>query len=327
MRINGTDIDEIGLAEIDLSGDDPIQLDDAKVYKAGWNRNGFGVRASDLEAYAATAEATPILFEHDPTQIMGSSSGMRVEDGVLLQSMLLDAPLARRILGLGIAPRFSIHPQRTQTSRIECSACGSDMMSRQCPHWPGQRLADGQTVMGWITDPSHAETSITFTPAVPGTGLSDDDALALSIQRSKMAPEPPAPDRESEIDTLSQRIAAHEATIAEMGARLAERDAELADIRHREVIKRVREVRLAKALSGSEDDLIRLYEQSPETFERLIASVPDSKLVERVTGPAPVLVTPEKGTFADLSQRAQALHESTGKPIAECWRICREGTT
>jgi len=183
---------------------EPVVIEDAVVYRSGWNRNGFALKPGVLKKYAGTANATPILYEHDSTKLLGASRGMRSErsneavkkDDVLRQTMVLDDPLAKRILALGIAPRFSIHMQRSENTSIECSACGADMMGDTCPHWPGQRLEDGTAVQAWLTEPIHAETSVTFTPAVPGTGLSDLDDLALSIKASKIKQEPERVDLE-----------------------------------------------------------------------------------------------------------------------------------
>jgi hypothetical protein len=157
--------------------DGAIQVSGARVFSNGWNRNFVRLKAGSLSKYAKTAHGTPVLFEHDPSKVLGVSGRMWAEKSskdaknrdVLRQNMQLTSPLARKVLGLGIRPRYSIALMELESTSYMCSECGGNMMNfKDCEHWPGQKVG-GATVFAEMTSAEHAETTITFTPAVPDT--------------------------------------------------------------------------------------------------------------------------------------------------------------
>jgi hypothetical protein len=284
------------------------QVDGVVVYRTGWNRNGVGLHADSLIGYAAGSGATPILYEHDSGQILGVSRGMYAEGDALRQDMTLDHPLVERLYALGIEPRYSIRVQRTEATRVICSECGHDMLSMKCEHYPGQ-VVDGRTVMGQITSGQHAETSITLTPAVPGTGLRDDGLYDTIIGARLSA---------GALAGIQLRS---------VGTELERMRGEIATYRHQDARRFVRSMREAKGLCGDEESLLALYEKDPQIVTALWTTLPDSALTKRVTGAPSQPPMETRGTMATLDSRVREMHERTGKPLIDCWRECRKETT
>jgi hypothetical protein len=372
LKINGATYDlstESGLAGLAAAveatpADAPIMIEDTVVFRPGWNRNGFQPHPRQLARYAKSAKGTPILYCHDDQQVLGASRSMRLDpERGLLQTMELEATrdgvpggppsLIRRMLALRIAPRFSISWLPGETTQLECSECKRDMRawdapeSERCPHYPGQRL-EGRTVMALVTDCTHAETSLTFSPAVPGTGLESKESelaeLALSIRLHKygesnhMDPETEvevAPVLTAQIqpevdalqamdrDKLLAALRAATDELAEMGRLRLELQAR----RHAEVLAAVRGFRSQKgiALSVSDEALAAQYTADPTTFRALMAALPDSPLTQRVTGIPPLQADPDLDDSMAVRDAALAMERETKQPYAACLLAVRAG--
>ena len=268
-----------------------LVIEGAVVFRPGWNRNGIAPHPKQLSKYAKTAKGTPVLFAHDDHQILGVSQDMIYEEGKgLIQAMRFDKPqdgsqgLMQRMLGLRIAPRFSISWMPGETSEWECSECHKDMRDvtkpyeERCHHYPGQRLSTGGTVQALITDSTHAETSVTFSPAVPGTGLESSDDLERQVAELR---DRKLVELSAHADGLARTALAAEQ--ARATALQVERDR----LQAVEDDRVVTDLRRRKGLTGDHAGLLTDYQRDRELVRRVLSRVPDSQISQILSTPPP----------------------------------------
>ena len=305
---------------------EPIVLNDVVVYRDGWNRNGLGFTPQALKRVSDTAKNDGLLFDHNSQLQLGrvlSSRLVTTDDGeqTIVQSLEYSTQLGLDTLALGVDPEYSIQWQSTADTSIVCSACDVDMFSTSdCSCWPGETSEDGSTVMALWTDATHAETSQTFTPAVPGTGPGQlstapflqrlSDHRSTSGGKNNMDPitteQAPAMLTE-ELTTLRSQLATAEDRAGLLEARLERLECERIEKESRDI---VRSLRQQGRLVGDEGEMLRSRAKDPILFDQIVGFVKPnpSHTMGQTVGAADGLPTPavSQSDFYALRDRVAA---------------------
>src|SRR6185295_17700417 len=163
------------------------------------NRNFVRFKDGLLSRLASSFAGAPFLRDHDRSlearggtvvsselvQHRGRYQRAGNEVPAFKQTIELVKPWAIEAALDGTIDRFSIG--WSITGDILCTACGNDMFSRDCSHYPGQTFEreDGTEakVEALITEADGVETSAVTVPAVKGTSV-DEIRAALEAARA-----------------------------------------------------------------------------------------------------------------------------------------------
>lgn len=333
------------LRELVAAGDPDTEIVvPMSVYQAGWNRNSWEIHPSSLDAYAASMENNPILHDHNSSRRVGRGGEGWIwtvgESTGLAQDVIVSTRLGLSMLAEGGSLRASISPAHSKSSQFLCSICKREWLSEGCDHYQGDVGEDGPWRLQ-ITDMIHRETSLTHYPACDGTGTdapTPETAESEPSEGESVATEAAAvpyilgvdglqlgtaiaPHGLTSVlsDTMRARFMARmsglKASVEEVRARLSKIQADNDRLSYESASRYVTDIRRKKALKGKHEDLVKLYLDSPETFQTMAAAMPDNRLHETVSkiSPPPPAVVPT----GDITTRAQALHAEVQRISAE----------
>lgn len=275
-----------------------VQLLNVPTFRRGWNRNGVDFAPKAMGQLAA-AKDIPHLLGHDSSQVMGRVTAGRLSaDGdTLLQDLDINTDIGHAMLATGIRPLYSVHWDRTEETEHQCSNCGGDIftLSGDCPHYPTQRLPDGEIVQVRWTSVVGVETSQEFKPAVPDTGLSAMEdiifskRLALAARSTtfdmgatmpdKTPKTPKTPDNPpTSSEVLAEQLAAKDTEIATLKAQYEQ---EQVDRLSADSLDKVNALRAAGTIQLPEgvtaEQLAASRCKNPEMWDLLASAIPTPK--------------------------------------------------